>query len=73
MVGAEDVIGLVTAGFLLRQFKYAILVIFIAAAILTPGTDVVSQAMMAGPMIALYLLSIIIAWVFGKKRRTRDD
>jgi len=61
-------IGVVTAGFLLRQFKYAVLVIFIAAAILTPGTDVVSQAMMAGPMIVLYLISIVIAWLVGKKK-----
>jgi sec-independent protein translocase protein TatC len=65
-------IGLVTAGFLLRQFKYAILVIFIAAAILTPGTDVVSQAMMAGPMIVLYLISIVIAWLVGKKKVEAD-
>lgn len=65
-------IGLVTAGFLLRQFKYAVLVIFIAAAILTPGTDVVSQAMMAGPMIVLYLLSIVIAAVVGKKKPATD-
>jgi sec-independent protein translocase protein TatC len=65
-------IGLVTAGFLLRQFKYAVLVIFIAAAILTPGTDVVSQAMMAGPMIVLYLLSIGIAWLVGKKKVDAD-
>ena len=61
--------GVVTAGFLVRQIKYAILVIFILAAILTPGPDVVSQLLMAGPMILLYALSILIAWVFGRKRR----
>jgi sec-independent protein translocase protein TatC len=67
-------IGLVTAGFLLRKFKYAVLVIFIAAAILTPGTDVVSQSMMAGPMIGLYVLSIGIAWLVAKKKPSaRDD
>ena len=44
-----------------------VLIIFIAAAILTPGTDVVSQAMMAGPMIVLYILSIGIAWLFGEE------
>ena len=65
-------IGVVTAGFLLRQFKYAVLVIFIVAAILTPGTDVVSQAMMAGPMIVLYVLSIGIAWAVGKKKPAED-
>jgi sec-independent protein translocase protein TatC len=64
--------GVVTAGFLLRQFKYAILVIFIAAAIFTPGTDVVSQAMMAGPMVVLYIISILIAWAVGKKKPSTD-
>jgi sec-independent protein translocase protein TatC len=48
-------------------------VIFIAAAILTPGTDVVSQAMMAGPMIVLYLISIVIAWLVGKKKKADAD
>lgn len=43
-----------------------------AAAILTPTGDVVTQSLMAGPMFALYLLSILIAWVFGKRRK-RDD
>jgi sec-independent protein translocase protein TatC len=61
-------LGLVTAGFLLRYFKYAVLIIFIAAAIISPGTDIVSQTLMAGPMLALYGLSIIVAWVFAKRR-----
>ena len=60
-------IGVVTARLPAAAFKYAVLVIFIAAAILTPGTDVVSQAMMAGPMIVLYLLSIVIAWLVGEE------
>jgi sec-independent protein translocase protein TatC len=66
-------IGLVSAGFLIRQFKYALLIIVIAAAILTPGTDVVSQALMAGPMIVLYLISIGIAWLFAKKKPADSD
>ena len=65
-------IGVVTAGFLLRQFKYAVLLIFIAAGILTPGTDVVSQLTMAGPMIVLYVLSIGIAWAVGRKKPAPD-
>jgi sec-independent protein translocase protein TatC len=60
-------VGLVTAGWLLKNFKYAVLVIFVAAAILTPGTDLVSQLMMAGPMIVLYLVSVVIAWLVAKK------
>jgi sec-independent protein translocase protein TatC len=60
-------IGLVTARLMLRMFKYAILVIFIVAAVLTPGPDVASQCLMAGPMIGLYVVSIGIAWAFQKK------
>ena len=44
--------------------------IFIIAAVISPGTDVVSQTLMAGPMLGLYLLSIVIAWIFAKKRST---
>ena len=60
--------GLVTAGFLLRKTKYAILIIFIVAAIITPSADVVSQTVIAAPMIVLYAISIGVAWLFGKKR-----
>jgi sec-independent protein translocase protein TatC len=65
-------VGLVTPWFLIRQFKYAVLIIFIVAAVLTPGTDVVSQALMAGPMFVLYFISIGVAWVF-QKRKPSDD
>jgi sec-independent protein translocase protein TatC len=65
--------GVVTARFLARQFKYAILVIFIVAAVITPSGDMFTQTAMAAPMIALYILSIGLAWMFGKKRRARDS
>ncbi len=60
--------GVVTAGFLWRHTKYAILIIFILAAVITPSSDVVNQTLMAGPMIVLYLISILIAWIFGKRK-----
>jgi sec-independent protein translocase protein TatC len=53
--------------FLWRQFRYAILVIFILAAILTPGPDVVSQILLAVPLTLLYLLSIGVAYVWRKR------
>jgi sec-independent protein translocase protein TatC len=65
--------GLVTAGFLIKHTKYAVLIIFILGAVLSPGTDVVSQALMAGPMLVLYLFSIGIAWMFAKKKRSEED
>ena len=59
-------VGAITPGFLIQNTKYAILLIFITAAILTPTGDPVTLTLMAGPMIALYGLSILIAWMFGK-------
>ena len=59
---------LVTARFLWRHIKYAILIIFIAAAVLTSSGDVWNQTVYAAPMIALYLISIVIAWLVGPKR-----
>lgn len=66
-------IGIVTAGFLWRHIKYAILIIFIAAAVITPTGDMVTQSLMAGPMVVLYVLSIGLAWIFGKRRRASGD
>ncbi|WP_425305664.1 twin-arginine translocase subunit TatC [Desulfocurvibacter africanus] len=61
-------LGLVTAQGLRRVRKYAILVIFIVAAILTPP-DVFTQTLMAGPMILLYEFGIIAAHLFGKEKK----
>jgi sec-independent protein translocase protein TatC len=60
--------GVVTSRWMIRQFKYAVLAIVVIAAIITPSSDVASQLIVAGPMVVLYILSIAIAWVFGKKR-----
>lgn len=60
-------LGLVTAQWMRKTRKYAILAIFIVAAILTPP-DVFSQLMMAAPMLVLYEISILVAAVFGKKK-----
>ena len=60
--------GLITAGLMLRYAKYAVLIIFIVAAVVSPGTDVVSQCLMAFPMLALYGFSIFVAWAFAKPR-----
>src|SRR5258707_2680611 len=59
---------LVTARFLARHFKYAFLIIFIVAAVITPTGDMMTQTIFAAPMVGLYLLSIVIAWVVGPKR-----
>src|SRR6188472_2694890 len=59
---------LVTARFLWRNTKYAILIIFIIAAVVTPSADPWNQTIFAAPMIALYLLSIGIAWLVAPRR-----
>jgi len=63
-------IGFVTPGFLIRNFKFAVLAAFIVSAIITPSTDVVNQTMLAAPIVALYLLGIAVAWIFGKRRES---
>jgi sec-independent protein translocase protein TatC len=54
---------MVSAGFLLRNFKYAFLIIFIVAAVITPTGDMITQTIFAAPMVGLYLISILIAWI----------
>jgi sec-independent protein translocase protein TatC len=61
--------GLVTARMMIKYFKYAVLVIFIVAAVITPSQDMASQMIVGVPMLGLYILSILIALVFGKRRR----
>jgi sec-independent protein translocase protein TatC len=59
---------LVTARFLWRHLGHAILVIFIVAALLTTSTDPWNQTIFALPMIGLYLISIVIAWIVAPRR-----
>jgi sec-independent protein translocase protein TatC len=61
-------IGLVSGPFLLRNTRYAILIATIVAAVITPTTDIPNMMMMAIPMVGLYLLGVVVAYVFGKKR-----
>jgi sec-independent protein translocase protein TatC len=61
-------IGLVTPRFLMRNFKYAVLIAFVVAAIITPTPDIIAQSLLAIPMIGLYLLGVFTAWAFGRPR-----
>ena len=65
--------GLVTAGWLARHVKHAVLVSAVAAAVLTPTTDFGNMLVLAGPMILLYVVGIGVAWVFGTARRVPTD
>ena len=63
---------LVTARFLWRHLKYAILLIFILAAVLTPDGSPWNQAVVAAPMIGLYLVSIVLAWLVAPAPQKPD-
>jgi sec-independent protein translocase protein TatC len=66
--------GVVSAGWMWRNVRYSILVIFIIAAILTPTTDILNMCIFAAPMIGLYLISIGIAYlVHPKQRKARRE
>ena len=63
---------MVTARFLVKQFKYAFLLFFIAAAVITPTGDPVNMTIFAAPMVVLYGMSILIAWIVGLTRAKSD-
>ncbi|HJY85149.1 MAG TPA: twin-arginine translocase subunit TatC [Candidatus Binatia bacterium] len=65
-------VGLINHKMLLGALRYAIVIIFIVAAVLTPGPDVASQLLLATPLLLLYGLSIGVAYVFGKKKENDD-
>ncbi len=62
--------GMLTAGFMLRNFKYAVLMIVVISAVVTPDGGGVSLVAMTIPLILLYVFSIGLAWMVGKKRTT---
>ena len=61
-------IGIITASFLVRVWKTAAIIILIASAVLSPTGDVPNMMLFAAPMLVLYLVSIFVAWIFGKPR-----
>ena len=60
--------GVVTGSFLLKHFKYAVLIITVVAAVVSPGTDAMSTIVFAVPMLGLYIFSIAIAYIFQRRR-----
>jgi sec-independent protein translocase protein TatC len=67
-------IGMVDHRMLITWARYAVVIIFIVAAVLTPGPDIASQLLMAGPLLLLYVLSVGVAFVFGRRKPAeRDD
>ncbi|WP_028574599.1 twin-arginine translocase subunit TatC [Desulfonatronovibrio hydrogenovorans] len=65
-------LGIVSSKTLRKQRKYAILLAFIASALLTPP-DIISQVLMSGPLVVLYELGILVAYIWGKERKDRKE
>ncbi|MET0623670.1 MAG: twin-arginine translocase subunit TatC [Pyrinomonadaceae bacterium] len=63
-------IGLVDARFLVAHWKVAFVVILIAAAVLSPTNDVPNMMLFAAPMVVLYMISVLVAWVSARPRTT---
>jgi sec-independent protein translocase protein TatC len=61
-------IGIISSGMLLRSWKLAVVVILIVAAVVSPTGDIPNMMLFAAPMMVLYVVSIFIAWFFGRKR-----
>jgi sec-independent protein translocase protein TatC len=62
-------IGLISARMLVKSWKIAIVVILIVAAVVSPTGDIPNMMLFAAPMMVLYIVSVFIAWFFGKKRQ----
>lgn len=65
--------GFVTPGFLMRHFRWAVLGIFVVAALVTPTPDVVNLCIFAVPTIGLYLLGVAAAWLVTRKKKSNDQ
>ena len=63
--------GIVSAGWMWHNIRYSILAIFVVAAIITPTPDILNMCIFAAPMIALYVLSIAIAWLVHPTQRKK--
>jgi len=62
-------IGLITARWMLRVWRTAVIIILIVAAVLSPTNDVPNMLLFAAPMFALYTISVLVAWICGRERR----
>jgi sec-independent protein translocase protein TatC len=66
-------LGLITSRMMIKHFKYAVLLVFVIAAVITPTPDPMTQSIVAIPMLGLYGLSILIAMAVGKKKDRKPE
>jgi len=66
-------IGLVSSRWMLRNFKYAVLAVFVIAAIITPTPDMLTQSIIAVPMLVLYGIGILVSFIGEKRRKKKAE
>jgi sec-independent protein translocase protein TatC len=66
-------IGIVSPGLLVRSWKVSLVVILIVAAVVSPTGDIPNMMLFAAPMMVLYVVSIFVAWIFGRRRRSSAE
>jgi sec-independent protein translocase protein TatC len=67
-----QLVGVITPQTLLRHWRYALMIIFVIAAVITPSGDPYSMLALALPMSLFYLISVLIGWIVQRRRRRRD-
>ncbi len=72
LVAFLSMFGLISPRFLWKNFRYAFLLITIIAAVVSPTTDPFNLLLWTGPMVVLYLISIVVSWIFKRKRARRE-
>ncbi|MDR1726973.1 MAG: twin-arginine translocase subunit TatC [Acidobacteriota bacterium] len=72
VVAFLSLFGLVSAGFLIKKFRYALVGIVILAAIISPTSDAVNLLIWSAPMVLLYIVSIGVAAVLGRRRKKKN-
>jgi len=70
---ALTALGIVTPAFLLKQWRYAIVAVFFATAVITPGDIVTAQIVMGVPMVGLYFLSVGLSWLVARRRARVEE
>lgn len=73
LVAFLSLFGLITPGFLWRNFRYAFLGIVVIAAVVSPTADILNLFLWSGPMVLLYMVSIGVSWVFQRGRKAQES
>lgn len=73
MIVLLSALGVVTPGFLMRKFRWAVVLIFTAAAIVTPTPDILNLCLFAVPALVLYLLGVGVAWLVSPRKAKAES